>query len=204
MTRVPRRLETKYWLEDKVGFGFFKSRYIKRCLTDPLLLKEKDKRRKTMVAKLLKGRKKMKFRGLTLEQEENFHAMLDSLDTMSPIKCDKLSNGNSSDTKVELSSDSSVKDIDVTAMANADSCLEESALPNDDTSKTDLKLFGESFGELDWAPLPKTPVVNKETEKKAGKSRRESRKSVRRASSLFKSIKTENTLENMVRGMFMF
>lgn len=153
-----------------------------------------------MVAKLLKGRKKMKFRGLTLEQEENFHSILDSLDTLSPIKCDKVSS-DSSDTKIELLSDSLVNNTDVTTATNPASCLEESTLPKEDTepsSKTDLKLFSESFEDLDWAPLPKTPVVNKETEKKTGKSRRESRKSVRRASSLFKSTKTENTPENMV------
>jgi hypothetical protein len=166
------------------------------------MFKEKDKRRKSMIAKLMKGRKKLKFRGLTLEQEENFHAILDSLDTLSPIKCDnQSSDGNYSDSKAdETSCDNSVKNSDVLIVANPIVCPEGSILVNEDTHSQPVPTIElKSFEGLDWAPLPKTPVVNKETDKKASKARRESRKSVRRASSLFKSIKTENTLENMVR-----
>ena len=48
MSKAPRRLEAKYWLESK----------------------EKDKKRGQMIAKLFKGRKKVKWTGLSKVQEE--------------------------------------------------------------------------------------------------------------------------------------
>ena len=56
ISKAPRRIDTKFWLQDK----------------------EKDKQRKMMTAKLFKGRKKIRFEGLSGEQEQKLIELIHS------------------------------------------------------------------------------------------------------------------------------
>jgi hypothetical protein len=209
MSKAPRRIETKYWLEDK----------------------EKDKKRKQMTAKLFKGRKKVKFGGLTEKQEEKLLRIIASKDEVihdeekesktqnmslevGPTKPSKGRAKNrrsqepisASEREIKRPCESPNKSLIVPEIIIS---MEESVEPDQpDLCSSELTQSSGTAGdylavdrysdELAWAPLPKTPtqrLIDENTssstttfngEKSSVKSNK--RRSSRRRSSIFKPV----------------
>jgi len=149
-----------------------------------------------MVSKLLRGRKKLKFRGLTIEQEENLIAVIESLDKASPPKSEKVRKEVSPDSADEIKFSSRCEQS-----KNSELDLCKKSTDNNESqiiSESELKLFGESLDELEWAPLPKSSSEVQDFNNKKTDTRRQSRKSARRVSTLFQPLK-EVLKDNSVR-----
>ena len=101
ISRAPRRIDTKFWLQDK----------------------EKDKQRKMMTAKLFKGRKKIRFEGLSGEQEQKLIELIHSKsdETVTP---DKPTAAETPDLKPSTSASSP------SSLSSASSLPSTSALPS--------------------------------------------------------------------------
>ena len=221
MSKAPRRIETKYWLEDK----------------------EKDKKRKQMTAKLFKGRKKVKFGSLSQKAEEKLLRIIASKDdiiydeekdsTKSKGDAEEgsttLSKGRSknrgskeplqaTEKEVKRPSESPKKSVVILPeiIISEEPSVEPeqsdpSGVEHDQSSGVvEEHLNGHRYSdELAWAPLPKDPAqrpIDETTvsstfngEKSSVKSNK--RRSSRRRSSIFKPVNraTKDDEEKEVR-----
>jgi len=208
MSKAPRRIDTKYWLEDK----------------------EKDKKRKLMTAKLFKGRKKVKFGGLSQKQEEKLIRIIESKDEVvygeekdSEAAKREPQDGSTKPSKEKSKSrrskepfQANEKEVKRPSKSPEKSLLiapeiigsEDPGVEPDQSDHSGVKPSQSSnvgvdrlsvdrySDELAWAPLPKTPTpiqndVKSVTstlngEKSSTKSNK--RRSSRRRSSIFKPV----------------